>query len=174
MFSASGRLAQVRSSGLVVGIVFLAATTFIACARGGSDLEERVKLLETSRNEMAAQLRIATVELDSLNKGQLIPILDFIDRADLHNMNDNLQKATRINRLYVGTVIKVRRVVVATSWPAPLKGEAEAFKVTLAELERTLTKADLTESRKTVYEAHSSYHALVDKGWKLVAGEPNG
>lgn len=174
MFSTTIRLAQAKNSVLFVGIVFLAVAMFVACARGGSDLEERVKLLETSRNEMAAQLRIATVELDSLNKGQLVAILDFIDRADIHHMDDNLQEATRINRLYVGAVIKLRRALVATSWPAPLKGEAEAFKVTLAELETALTKADLTVSRKASRKAHLSYHALVDKGWKLVAGEPIG
>ena len=122
MFSTLVRFAKARNSGQVVGIVFLVVPTFVACTRGGGDLEERVKLLETSRNEMAAQQRIATVELDSLNKGQLVTILDLIDRADIHHMDENLQEATRINRLYVGAVIKLRRAIVAISWPAPLKG----------------------------------------------------
>lgn len=171
MFLTLARLARIRNSGLAVGVVFLIAATSVACARGGSDLEERMKLLETSQNEMAAQLRTVTVEMDALTKGQLIAVLDLIDRADIHHIDDDLQEASQINPLYLGTVRKVKRAVTGTLWPTLLETEAEAFKTDLMEFEAALTDANLTASREAVRKAHLSYHALVDKGWKVVAGE---
>ncbi len=163
------RLRNLSSAFLLIPLV----TVIVGCANSGSsDLEERVKLLEMSQAETAAQLRKVTVELESLNKGMLVAALQVIDSAGLHEMDEDLQKATEINPRYLGTIRKVKRVVIGTAWPTPLKDKVEAFKITLIEIETALTDNDLTASREATRKLHLTYHPLVDAWWKIVAGQP--
>ncbi len=152
-------------------LIPLVAIALIACT-GSADLEVRVKLLESSQNETAAQLRRVAAELDSSNKTQLIGVLDLIDRAGLHQMNEDLQKNIQVNPRYLGTVRNLRRAVVGTSWPVPLKGKAELLKEALTEGERSLSGTDIVAIREAIFKVHLAYHPLVDTGWKIIAGEP--
>lgn len=147
----------------------LVLTTFIACSGGSNDLDVRVKQLEDTQSQSSAQLQKVSAEMDSLNKGQLIAILDLLERSELHIMDEDLQKATQINPRYVGTVRKVRRTVAGASWPMPLKEKSEEFKGALNELEMALTINDLTASRQALRRGHIVYHQLLDAGWKMIA-----
>lgn len=145
-------------------------TSIISCSSGSShDLDARVKQLEDSQSRSIAQLQKVSAEMDSLNKGQLIAILDLLERSELHVMDEELQKATQINPRYLGTIRKLRRAVVGSSWPAPLREKAEEFKGALKELEMALTINDLTATRQSLRRSHLVYHQLTDAGWKMIA-----
>lgn len=173
-------LAGIRQLGSTVLLILLAAITGLGCVSSShlgdtsGDLEVRVDQLETSQVKAAAQLGKITAEMDSLTKGQLISVLDFIERVEIHHMDEDLQDATKINPLYLGKVRKLKRVVIATPWPTPLKGKAEVLKARLTELETALLSDDLMASRKAVRKVHEGYHPLLDAGWKLLETEPPG
>ena len=147
----------------------LVLMTYIACSGGSSDLDMRVKQIEDSQSQSTAQLQRLSAEMDSLNKGQLIAILDLLERSELHIMDEEIQKTTQLNPRYLGTIRKLRRAVVGTSWPASLREKAEEFKGALNELEMALTINDVTETRQALRRGHIVYHQLLDSGWKLIA-----
>lgn len=153
------------TGGPFLPLLLLLFTTFISCASGNSDLDARLKQLEDSQSRML----IVTAELDSIKKGQLIAIIDLIERAEIHRMDEEIQKATQIDPRYVGNIRRLKRAVTGTSWPVPLREKAGEFKEALNELEMALTINDLAATRQALRRCHLAYHPLIDAGWKMIA-----
>lgn len=147
---------------LLLPLLFLA---LLSCAGSNSDLDARVKQLEDSQS----RFQIVTADMDSLKKGQLISIIDLIERAEIHKMDEEIQKAVQIDPIYVGNIRRLKRAVTGASWPVPLREKAGEFKEALNELEMALTINDLATSRQALRRCHLAYHPLIDAGWKMIA-----
>lgn len=150
------RLAVAVSVMLVIGL-------FGAACAGDGNAQLEMRLADVQGQVQQLQV--------SLDKAQLIATMDVIDTAGFHGMDEDLQKASEINPRYLGTVRKVERAVVGTTWPEELKEKADAFLAALHQFEAVLDAEDLVAAKGAATEAHETQHELSEAAWPYVAGE---
>jgi hypothetical protein len=156
---------------LVLGVTIasIAWLAVLAAACGGGDSDsERLDAMDS---------RLAAIE-DSLAQMQqsqanasLAAALTALNAAQLHDIDEELQRASEIPAGIAGTVRQTRQVVAGVSWPHDFEEEAEALRLALAGLEAALDDDDLAGAKTAAAEAHYAWHLLEAGAYPLLAGE---
>lgn len=141
----------------------LAAFLLAACAGAPAtpsatvDLEARVSALE----EQLAELSAASDEHGaavSEPEFQIAVAQYVMDAAGFHAMDESLNATQTVDPAYLGTVNRVRKVVVAVPWPEDLHEQSGSFVTLLEEFAAALEADNGPEAAALATELHEVQH----------------
>jgi hypothetical protein len=142
---------------LALAVVALLGLGVAAC--NDSDAESGVTAEDLARVE------------DIAVKAQIAAALNTYRIEDMHNLDDDSQKASEINAGWSGRVGRMHQVTLATQWPEGLKTMADDFAANLDAAGVALEDEDLAAYKGAIGKAHAAWHDLDPAAWNHISGE---
>jgi hypothetical protein len=84
----------------------------------------------------------------------------FLDSAGFHGMAEVLSDTKKIDATYFGTVSRVAKVLKATTWPAELNDQAQAFIKSLNDFATALSDNNVDQAVEASDVVHDAQHEL--------------
>lgn len=120
--------------------------------------------LQTQLNSLSTQIQAA--QADSAAKAQAVNLAEIataqyvLDSTGLHIMAANLDAKKEIDPAYAGAVLRLRKVMASTRWPAALADQNKQFLGLLDTLSVALQSNKPDEAVDAVNKAHAAEHAF--------------
>ncbi len=145
-----------KTIGIIMAGVLLLTVAASACS--DSDAESGVSAEDLAKvEELAVNAQIAT----ALNTYRI---------DDMHNLDDDSQKASEFDAGWSGRLARMHQVTLATQWPEELKAMADEFAANLDAAIMALDDEDLAAYKGAVGKAHAAWHDLDPAAWNLISG----
>lgn len=133
-----------------------------------ADQGDRLVALEGQFDEMNAAVGGLTMNIDQLVATETnhtspfdVAIAQFVmDTAGFHEIEESLAAGDPIDPSFLGTVLRVEKVLTNTEWPEELSPGVEQFLVSLHEFQTALEADDAAEAAPLATAVHDEGHEL--------------